>query len=452
MNLRKNLQPIGGALNRAVCRLTMNYTYKQIWLINFPVMMSILTEQLINITDAVFLGHVGEIELGASAIAGIYYLAAYMLGFGFCIGLQVMIARRNGEQRYEETGKLFFQGLLFLCGLAVFLCGAIRLVSPFLLKRLISSPQIYRAVMDYLDWRSFGLLFSFPFLAIRSFFVGITHTKALSGAALIAVGINIPANYFLIFVLNLGISGAALASSLAEIGSLGILGFYMWIKIDRTKYGLKPVCEGQLLLKVWRVSAWSMFHAFISVAPWFLFFIAIEHLGKTALAISNITRSVSAVFFVLVNSFAVTTGSLVSNAVGAGEEKALFPICRKILRLGYAVGFPFVGVALATNQWIIGFYTSNQPLIHSAFLPFAVMLLNYTFALPGYVYLNAVGGTGKTRTTCIFQVTTTVVYLIYLYWLSCCAKASLAVYLTAEYVFVSMLAVQSIIYLKRKHY
>ena len=39
-------------------------------------------EQLINITDAVFLGHVGEVELGASALAGIYYLATYMLGFG----------------------------------------------------------------------------------------------------------------------------------------------------------------------------------------------------------------------------------------------------------------------------------------------------------------------------------------------------------------------------------
>lgn len=34
----------------------MNYTYKQIWLINLPVMMSVLMEQLINITDAVFLG------------------------------------------------------------------------------------------------------------------------------------------------------------------------------------------------------------------------------------------------------------------------------------------------------------------------------------------------------------------------------------------------------------
>lgn len=87
----------------------MNYNYKQIWLINFPVMMSILTEQLINITDALFLGHVGETELGASALGGIYYLASYMLGFGFSTGLQVMIARRNGEQNYKQTGRTFFR-------------------------------------------------------------------------------------------------------------------------------------------------------------------------------------------------------------------------------------------------------------------------------------------------------------------------------------------------------
>ena len=59
----------------------MNYTYKQIWLINFPVMMSILMEQLINITDAIFLGHVGEVELGASALASVYYLAIYTVSY-----------------------------------------------------------------------------------------------------------------------------------------------------------------------------------------------------------------------------------------------------------------------------------------------------------------------------------------------------------------------------------
>ncbi len=428
----------------------MNYTYKQIWLINLPVTMSILMEQLINITDAVFLGHVGETELGASAIAGIYYLALYMLGFGFSIGLQVMIARSNGDQQYLRTGRTFFQGLWFLSVLAVVLCLSVRTVSPLILKRLISSPEIYQAVMQYLEWRRFGLLFSFPFLAIRAFFVGITRTGALSRAAAVAVAVNIPLNYFLIFTLGLGISGAAIASTLAEAASFLALYMYMRIKTDREKYGLQPVFDKQLLQQVLILSVWSMFHAFISVAPWFLFFVAIEHIGKTALAISNITRSVSTLFFVIVNSFAVTAGSLVSNAIGAGESHALFHICRKILKLGYTAGFPLIGLALICNRWIIGFYTDNASLVQAAFVPFAVMLLNYTFALPGYVYLNAISGTGKTQVTFLFQVTTTVVYLLYLYWLSQYTNASLAVYFTAEYLFVILLAVQSVIYLKYK--
>lgn len=106
-------------------------------------MMSILIEQLINITDAIFLGHVGEIELGASALAGIWYLAIYMLGFGFSIGLQVVIARRNGEQQYSETGKTFFQGLLFLSGLAVLLCSISKTISPMILSNLIASEKVY---------------------------------------------------------------------------------------------------------------------------------------------------------------------------------------------------------------------------------------------------------------------------------------------------------------------
>ena len=412
-------------------------------------MMSILMEQLINITDAVFLGHVGEIELGASAIAGIYYLAVYMLGFGFSIGLQVMIARKNGEQDYQETGKIFFQGLLFLMGLALFLYLTVHIVSPVIFKRSINSPEIYQAIIRYLDWRSLGLLFSFSFLAIRSFLVGITYTRALSGAAIVAIGINIPLNYFLIFMQHLGISGAAIASSLAEGGSFITLCIYMWIKIDKIKYGLRTVYDGQLLIAVLKLSVWSMFHAFISVAPWFLFFVGIEHLGKTELAVSNITRSVSALFFVIVNSFAVTTGALVSNSIGAGEKANLFPICRKILKLGYSIGIPLIGIVLICHRSIIGIYTTDESLIQSAVAPLVVTLLNYSFALPGYVYLNAVGGTGKTKITFIFQAIATGIYLIYLYGLNNSTNTTLTLYLTAEYLFVILLALQSIVYLKR---
>lgn len=429
----------------------MNYTYKNIWLIAFPVMMSILIEQLINITDALFLGHVGDVELGASALAGIWFLAIYMLGFGFSLGLQVIIARRNGEQRYSETGKTFFQGFSFLLSLAAVLCLLSQTLSPILLKHLIISDDVYNAAIRYLDGRIWGLFFSFPFLALRSFLVGITQTKALNIAAFTAVLVNIPMNWLLIFGFDMGISGAAIASSFAELCSLIVLTVYVFRHINRHLYGLHWNIDITVLKEVLSISVWSMFQFFMSVAIWFLFFLAIERLGETELAVSNIIRSVSAFFAVIVNALSGVTSSLVSNLIGAGEKRDVFPLCHRIIRLGYAVGVPLIVLALLFHQYIIGAYTENPIIVQVAWLPFVVMLLNYFFALPGYVYLNAVTGTGAIRTVFIFQVITTIAYLFCLWGLSHW-NVPLAVYWAAEYLFVILLGVQSVFYLKYKQY
>ena len=39
--------------------------------------MSLLMEHMIGLTDTAYLGRVGEVELGASALAGVYYLDLY---------------------------------------------------------------------------------------------------------------------------------------------------------------------------------------------------------------------------------------------------------------------------------------------------------------------------------------------------------------------------------------
>lgn len=445
------MQRQAAGLIASYCSEQMNYTYKEIGLIAFPVMMSILIEQLINITDALFLGHVGDVELGASALAGIWFLAIYMLGFGFSLGLQVVIARRNGEQRYAETGKTFFQGLVFLSLLAVSLCLLSRLFSPRLLKFLISSDEVYHAVIRYLDWRIWGLLFSFPFLAMRSFLVGITRTKALNIAALTAVLVNIPLNGLFIFGLGLNISGAAIASTLAELCSLAVLAMYLLRHIDPRQYALRFSIDMSILKEVFRVSVWSMLQFFMSVVIWFLFFLAIERLGETELAVSNIVRSISALFSVIVNALAAVTSSLVSNLIGANEPKSVFTLCHRIIRLGYLTGIPLIISALLFHPVIIGAYTDAPAIVQAAWPPLAVMLLNYFFALPGYVYLNAVTGTGATRTVFTFQVTTTIAYLFCLWQLSSW-DVPLAAYWAVEYLFVILLGIQSVIYLKYKRY
>lgn len=429
----------------------MNYTYKNIWLINFPVMMSILIEQLINITDAIFLGHVGEIELGASALAGIWYLTIYMLGFGFSLGLQVVIARRNGERHYQETGKTFFQGLLFMVGLAVLLCTISKVFSPMILIQLVASKKVYSAVINYLDWRIWGLMFSFPFLALRSFLVSITLTKPLNTAAFTAVLVNIPCNWLLIFHFDMGIAGAAIASSFAELCSLVILSIHVLRKMDRKVYGLNWQFDKNILRHVCQVSIWSMFTPFIGVASWFAFFVAIEHLGEIELAATNVIRSISTLFFVIVNSLAATTGSLVSNLLGARQKHLVIPLCNRIIRLGYAIGFPLIVLCIIFSNYIFYIYSGNGNLIQMARLPFIVALLNYAFALPGYVYMNAVTGTGATRITFIFQTVTIVAYQIYL-WSISYFSTSLSVYWTAEYLYVILLGLLAVIYLKNKNY
>lgn len=425
----------------------MNYTSKKIWLINFPVMMSILIEQVINITDALFLGYVGEVELGAAALAGIWFLTVYMLGFGFSLGLQVVIAEQNGKQNHTEIGEVFFQGLFFLSGMAIVLCVLSKLLSPLVLKCLITSTEVYKAVMDYLDWRIWGLLFSFPFLAFRSFWVGITQTRVLTISAITAILINIPGNYLFTFIMDMGISGTALSSSLAELFSLAVLLSATHYRLDREYYGLHCRFNVRILKSVFSVSVWSMLHAFISVAPWFLFFLAVEHLGELELAIANIVRSISSLFFVIVTSFAATTVALVGNLVGANEQNKIFGLCKRIIGLGYGIGFPLVFLALLFDQSVISVYTNHDVLVQKARPPLVVMLLNYVFALPGYVFVNAVTGTGATRLAFVFQLITILFYLVYLWCMSYWA-VPLAVYWTAEYLFVILLAIQSIIYLK----
>ena len=101
-------------------------------------------------TDTAFLGRVGEVELGASAIAGVYFTILYMLGFGFSIGVQIIIGRRNGEAYergtgYGAIGRVFWQGAWFLAAMAVLTMALSYLLSPPLLRGLLKSENIFQA-------------------------------------------------------------------------------------------------------------------------------------------------------------------------------------------------------------------------------------------------------------------------------------------------------------------
>ena len=262
------------------------YSYGYIWRIAYPILISLVMEQLIGMTDTAFLGRVGELELGASAIASIYYLIIFMLGFGFSIGAQILIARRNGSGDFKEIGNIFYHGLYFLLVMATVICIISVSLSPQILNKVVSSPAICERAVSYINWRIFGLLFSFTAAMFRAFFVGTTQTKTLTLNSIIMVLSNIVFNYILIFgkfgVPALGIAGAAIGSTLAEMVSCIFFIIYTKRRVDYRKYGLNSFGKFKFgdLKKIMNLSVWTMIQNFLSIATWFLFFIYIEHLGE----------------------------------------------------------------------------------------------------------------------------------------------------------------------------
>ncbi len=432
----------------------MSFSYKQIWIITYPVLISLLMEQLIGMTDTAFLGRVGEIELGASALAGVYYLAIFMVGFGFRIGAQILMARRNGEQEYRQIGAVFTQGVLFLLMLAAVMFTLSQVYSPSLLRKLIGSDAVYQATLSYINWRVYGFFFSFVAEMFRAFYVATTRTKILTLNSVIMVASNVVFNYILIFgkfgFPELGIAGAAIGSSLAELVSVLFFVLYTYRKIDYKKYALFRFTgfSARILKRILSVSVWTMLQSFLSLSTWFLFFVAVEHLGERPLAITNIVRNISAFPFMIVNAFASTNSSLVSNLMGAGESKQVLALCWRVIKMCYAFVLPLIVLISVIPTWVMRIYTDNPELIHSSVASLWVMASSYLISVPGFIMFFSVSGTGNTRPALWMEFAAICVYVTYMAVVVLHYRVDVALCWTTEHVYSVSILVISYLYMR----
>ncbi|MCL1616116.1 MATE family efflux transporter [Bacteroides sp. ET71] len=434
------------------------YTNRQIWHIAYPILISLIMEQMIGMTDTAFLGRVGEVELGASAIAGVFYMVIFMVAFGFSIGTQILIARRNGEENYREIGQLFYHGIYFQVALAAVMFLLSYFLSPLILERIISSPAVCRAAEDYLHWRVFGAFFSFSAVIFRAFFLGTVQTRTLTLNSVVMVLSNVVFNYILIFgnfgFPAMGIAGAALGSSLAEGVSLLFFILYTRRRVDTRKYGLDRIprfCRG-VLRRMLNVSLWTMIQNFFSLATWFLFFLYIEHLGERALAVTNIVRSASGLLFMVMMAFASTCGSLTSNLIGRGHASEVPHLIHQHIRLAYLFVMPLALLFVLCPQLILGIYTDMADLREAAIPSLWVMCASYLLIIPANVYFQSVSGTGNTRTALALELSSLVLYTAYITWTILILRLDVALCWTSEMVYGIFILLFCWLYIRRGHW
>lgn len=420
-----------------------------------PIILGLVAQNIINVTDTIFLGHLSQVALGAGAIGGLFYFSFIILGAGLGTGTQIIIGRRNGENDSLGVQKTFTNGMYIALIMSSLLLLLLICCAPFFLGYIVSSENILTEAAVYVNYRKWGIIVAYISIILKSLFIGTLKTKVLIYSTLFMSAVNVFLDYALIFGAfgfpELGVGGAAIASVIAECSDLLFL--LVWLGFSKSHNTLKLFRfykpDIKLSLQLFKISYPLMLQYFFSFGGWFFFFLIIEKIGETELAVSNIVRSFYMVIMIPVWGLSSATNSLVSNLIGSGNRNHVGSLLKRMTLLSVTATVIIVLMYSFIPEIVIGFYTNDALLISASIPVLRVISFSVILFAASYIIFSGVSGTGNTMYAFLIEAVTIVVYVVATYWFGIVLKTSLAVVWFSEVFYFIVLGGLSVIYFKK---
>ncbi len=417
--------------------ITFQPTYKKILGISFPIIIAGFSETVVDVTDTIFLAHYGMTELAAVGLAATIYGVALFLTMGLVDGIQIVISRRAGENRFTAIGEVFNQGVYLLTLASIMMILFIIFAVPMVTIDLLASENIHNEVNAYLQITAYALLFQSINLAYCAFYVGISRTKVLIGATAILAVTNIVLDYVLIFghlgFVEMGIEGAAIASLVAEIAAFVYLTADIILRGYTSTYKMLNFVKWQAALskQLISISTPISLEVLVGTIKWFLFFIIIEQLGERELGIASIIFSCYSLLLIPTDSFSETVCSMVSNLIGQQKLQSLSLLLRRIIILNYMIILPMVFFTLLLPVTILNVFSTDVKIVTDGINSLNIISLAILIAVPGEAFYSAIVGTGDTRVILSIQIIVTIITLL------CAYSAVFILKLNFEYIWLA---------------
>ncbi len=437
--------------------MQLDLSYRQIWRISAPIMLGSAAQNVIALSDAVLLYHLGEPEFAAVGFVGVFYITIAAIGFAFSRGGQIMIARRMGEGRPGAVGHTFHSMLLFELLLAVIMWAFMHYGTAWFFQFFLEhSPEIYQKSLEYIHYRSFGVFFSYGGVALIALYSGIARPGIIFIDTLILAVINLVLNYGFIFgnfgLPAMGIGGSGLASSIAE--GVAFFVFVVYMFFDKKNRALNiftfPEPDWPMIRQQLRISLPVVAQAAIGQGSWVFFFGMVENLGERSLAISNLARTVYLLLSIPLWGFATGVNTLVSNLIGQNRRQEVLAAAWKTAKFCWLVSmlvavpillFPGTVLYPLLGKSDMSLITETQPI-------FYLMLGLLSLATVGSVFMNALSGTGATWFGLKLQAVCITVYLGYLFYITNLTDLGLVWVWASEILYWMMMIAMVVFYLR----
>lgn len=311
--------------------------------------------------DTMFIGRrLGAIGLASLNIAVPLFNFYYAIALTFGVGGATALSIAMGQKKMHKVNSIFTSSMIG----AIFICICINILAYFFINQICyalgASQETFTYVKEYV---SIILNFNWIFIISNVLNVFIRSDKAprLSMVSIIITNLaNIILDYIFIYPLNLGMKGAAMATTIAQaVGVIVLLrhffkstnSLHIEIKGINIKYIYRIVVNGMPSF-VTELSAGFVILVFNNVI--------LSIAGNIGVSAYGIIANVALIFLAVFNGISQGMQPLVSVNHGAGKSDRVQKLFRATFKVALISGiiFSFVGIAFPTQ--IIEVFTSQR--------------------------------------------------------------------------------------------
>lgn len=391
---------------------------RTVWALSLPLLFLEVGDALVHVTDTAFLARIGTAELGGIALGDTALELLVFPVVGLLEALQLVIARRAGQNREADIGTVFARGFWVALAASVALAAVVWLGAGTISGWLAESARVVEPLERFLEIAALGIPFEAMNLAYGALYVGLLRPRVLMWATVVLVLGNLVLGYVLILgnfgAPRLGMEGAALSFVGAEAATFVLLTVYTLWDPELRVFGLFRLrrVEESVLRPLVRLSAPVSLQELVGDARWFIFFIVVERVSDDILAWSNVIFACYLVLMMPSYAFSEAAYTMVSNVIGGGHPERLEGVVRRTTMATFAVSAPLVAFAVAFPGAALWIFSTEAGPIAGADTALRVVAVAMLVVIPAQLWMAAVLGSGDVDAALLIELAFSVVIVL----------------------------------------
>ncbi|AKU90588.1 MATE family efflux transporter [Vulgatibacter incomptus] len=331
----------------------------------WPTAISMLSYSAMTLVDTIFVGRLGPAAIAGVGFGGVASFALMCFPLGLVRSAKILVSHEAGAGRPGSSAPILGSGLVLSALLGLLLLGAAFGISP-LIAGMGGGGEAGHHATTYFDIRLWFAPFVLAYNALREVRFGTGDARSPMVAALAANALNIGLNYWLIFGLQLGVSGSAWATNIACVLEGGILAWAQrgdGLRFDRMGHWLRSLA---------RLGIPTGLQFVLEVGSFTLLAGLISSMGEVQMAAHQIAVQVLQFSFLPAIAIGEAASVMSGQAVGAGRLDLVPSVAKRAMQITLVYTLVCGAVFLLGGRSIVSGFTDDPTLasvaVHLLFL------------------------------------------------------------------------------------